>query len=524
MANIKEKITGYCGIIMRTKNSFYNIIGVIALYATKILFNFAGKTVLIKVMGDQYNGISGLFTNVISMLSIAELGIGSAIVYNLYKPVKENDIAAVKSLMQFYRKCYHIIAAIVLVAGLCILPFIHTFAVNVSTKESIYVLYLFYLADSVASYFLAYKRSIVYVYQKNYVISFFDVLYNLVLQTCQILVIILTHNFLLYLFAMVLCRVIENVCIHIYANRHFSFLTEKDVAPISRDVKKDIITKVKGLLFHNIGTYVVLGTDNILISKLVGVVAVGFYSNYNAVLGPLASILKQVITAVQASVGDLLVEKNYKKNYQIYKRLELLNFWLYSAVGISVFYEIQYFIRIWLGERYLFSSGVVFCLVLNFWQTGMRNAPAVFKSAAGIFYEDRFVPIIESAINIVASVLLTLRFGIIGIFLGTFISSLCLFFYSYPFLVFKRLFNKSPKEYFASLAIFAAEGGVIFILTGIIADWYDKICRIDDGVIDFIIKGILLFAAANAFLTVIHGRSDEFKYYVRLIKHKVFKL
>ncbi len=506
---------------MRTKNSVYNIIGVIALYITKILFNFVGKTVLIRVMGDQYNGVSGLFANVISVLAIAELGIGSAIVYNLYKPVKENDIPAVKSLMRFYKKCYHIIAAVVLAAGLCILPFVRFFAVDVSVNESVYVLYLFYLADSVVSYFFAYKRSLIYVYQKNYIISIFDVLYNFTLQVSQILVLLFTHNFLLYLFVMVICRIAENICIHIYANKKFRFLSDKDAEPISDNVKKDIVTKVKGLLFHNIGTYVVMGTDNILISRLVGIVEVGFYSNYNAVFGPLASILKQVITAVQASVGNLLVEKDYEKNYKIYRRLELVNFWLYSAVSISVFYEIQYFMTIWLGERYLFSNGIVFCLALNFWQTGMRNAPAVFKGAAGIFYEDRFVPIIESVINIVVSIVLALKFGIIGIFLGTFISSLCLFLYSYPFLVYKKVFNRSPKEYFVSLLVFAIEWLLIFVLMGAIAGVYDRIITIDNRVIDFIVRGVTIFISSNLVLLIIYGRSEEFKYYFNLVKGKL---
>ena len=320
---------------------------------------------------------------------------------------------------------------------------------------------------------------------------------------------------------MVICRIVENICIHIYANKHFCYLSEKDASPISDDVKKDIITKVKGLLFHNVGTYVVMGTDNILISRLVGIVEVGYYSNYNAVLGPLASILKQVITAVQASVGDLLVERDYEKNYRIYRRLELVNFWIYTAVSISVFFEIQYFIKIWLGDRYLFSDGVVFCLVLNFWQTGMRNAPAIFKSASGIFYEDRFVPIIESIVNIVVSVILTFKFGIIGIFIGTFISSLCLFFYSYPFLVYKKVFNRQPKEYFMSFAFFLSEWGLVFLLTGAVAGFYEKIVSIDNRIIDFIIRGGLVFAIANIILFVFHGRSEEFKFYINFIKCKI---
>ena len=264
-----------------------------------------------------------------------------------------------------------------------------------------------------------------------------------------------------------------------------------------------------------------MGTDNILISRLVGIVEVGYYSNYNAVLGPLASILKQVITAVQASVGDLLVERDYEKNYCIYRRLEFVNFWIYTTVSISVFYEIQYFIKIWLGDRYLFSDGVVFCLVLNFWQTGMRNAPAIFKSASGIFYEDRFVPIIESIVNIVVSVILTFKFGIIGIFIGTFISSLCLFLYSYPFLVYKKVFNRQPKEYFMSFAFFLSEWGLVFLLTGAVAGFYEKIVSIDNRIIDFIIRGGLVFAIANIILFVFHGRSEEFKFYINFIKCKI---
>lgn len=321
---------------MRTKNSIYNVVGVMVLHFTKIVVTFIGKTVLIRIMGDQYNGLNGLFSNIISMLSIAELGIGSAIIYNLYEPVRNRDLTRIKSIMRFYRKCYHAIAGIVFAIGVCVLPLVKSIVGEVAVDESVYVIYLFYLLDSVMSYFLSYKRSIIYVYQKNYIISIFDTLYVACMQLLQVGIILVTHNFLLYLTVMTISRVVENIGIHLYVNRQYPFLLDKDTEPISDDVKRDIVTKVKGLMFHNIGSYIVFGTDNILISKLVGIIEVGFYSNYMAIFNPLANILKQVITSVQASVGDLLVEKDSEKNFQIFKKLELINFWLYTSDRKSV--------------------------------------------------------------------------------------------------------------------------------------------------------------------------------------------
>lgn len=508
---------------MRTKNSIYNMVGVMMQYLAKIVVTFIGKTVLIRVMGDQYNGINGLFSNVISMLSIAELGIGSAIIYNLYEPVRNGDLTKIKSIMSFYRKCYHAIAGVVLAAGICALPFIKSMVGEVAIHESVYVLYVFFLLDSVASYFLSYKRSIIYVYQKNYVISFFDTIYIFASQLLQAMVILLTGNFLLYLTVMILSRIGENIGIHLYTNKQYPFLLDKNVEPVPDHVRQDIVTKVKGLMFHNIGTYIVLGTDNILISKLVGIIEVGFYSNYMAILNPLASILKQAITAVQASVGDLLIEKDRKRSFQVFKKLELMNFWLYTAVSVSVFYVVQDFVSLWLGRRYLFNTGVVFCLVLNFWQTGMRNVFAVFKGAAGIYYEDRYVPLVESVINIIASVVLTLKLGIAGIFMGTFISSLCLFFYSYPILVYKGVLGRRNTEYFKSMLRFVLEWAGCILMAGIVSIGYDRLGLIRNPIVSFIVKGGIVFTGVNLFLYVLHGKSEEFQYFYELIRGKILK-
>lgn len=508
---------------MRTKNSLYNMLGIVALYAIKTIFVFLGKTCLIKVLGDEYNGINGLFTNIISMLSIAELGIGSAIIYNLYEPVKNGKIENIKSIMKFYKTCYHIIAVIVFMAGLFIMPLVPSITGNVNVNESIYLLYSLFLLDSVASYFLSYKRSILYVYQKNYIISIFDILYVVILQTMQIMIIYATKNFILYLLIGIICRIGENILIHIYANNKYSFLVDKDIKPISKKVRADIIEKVKGLVFHQIGSYVVFGTDNIILSKMISVITVGFYSNYLTIINPLQSILNQLVSSVQASVGDLLVEKDVKKNYSIYCKLQFINFWLYSIVSISVFYLIQDFISIWIGNRYLFAQAVVFCIVLNFWQTGMRNAINVFKTAGGIFYEDRWVPILESIINIVASVVFTYYFGISGVFIGTFLSSGCLFFYSYPCLVYKPLFQRTIGMYYKEMVIFVARWLAAFTVTGIAVKIYENYICILNIYVNFAVKIIYVFCIANLCMLFMMIRSDELKWTMKKIQYFIHR-
>lgn len=501
---------------MRTKNSFFNMAGVLTLYFIKVLFAFAGKTFLIKILGDEYNGINALFGSIISMLSVAELGIGAAIVYNLYKPVKESNIEQIKSLMRFYRDCYFAISGIVLLLGICMIPFLNGLVGQIHISESIYTLFFLFLIESASSYLLTYKRSIFYADQKNYIISICDIGYTFALHSLQIAALFLTKNYVSYLVAGIICRVSENLIIQYCANRMYPYLKERDVKKISVTVRQDIAKKVKGLLFHKIGSYVVFGTDNLIMSRMIGIVAEGLYSNYLTIINPLANIVGQMINALQGSVGNLLVETDKEKNYTIYKRIALLNFWLYTVVSICFFYLIQDFIVLWLGERYLFNGLVVFVLSLNLWQTGMRNALGVFKNAAGIFYEDRYIPIIESIINLVVSIILTRYCGIVGVFLGTFVSSLAIFCYSYPVMVYQPLFNKGYGQYIKEMIGFAAQWAIYVLCSHFVSEFVDNF-NIPSPEWQFLLKAVILFVAVNLLLLIGNGKSREFRYYKDLV-------
>lgn len=496
---------------MRARNSLCNIIGVLALYFVKILLAFVGKTCLIRILGDEYNGINALFSSIISMLSIAELGIGSAIIYNLYKPVKENNISEIKTIMKFYRVCYALIAGIVAILGIAITPVLNSFVGEVNIPDNIYLLFYLFLLDAVSSYLLTYKRSILYADQKNYIISVCDIVYTVVLHVSQIAVLLITHNFVFYLTVGITCRILENMVIQGIANWRYPYLRDKNVESLSPEIRRDIVKKVKGLLFHKIGSYIVYGTDNLIISKMVSIVAEGLYSNYLTIITPLTNIISQMIIALQASVGNLLVDNNKKKNYEIYRKIALLNFWLYTVSSVCLFFLVQDFITIWLGKKYLFDTFTVCILSVNFWQTGMRGALGVFKNAAGIYYEDKYIPLLESLINLVSSIVLVHYFGIVGVFLGTFISSLVIFLYSFPVLVYKPLFSKGYSVYVKEMSGYIIQ----YVGCNVMGFFVSRGIKIDAGspYIMFIIKALFVLGISNLLLYVVNHRTEEFRYY-----------
>ena len=295
---------------MRTINSLKNSIISIIMYIVTILIGLISQKIFINILGNEYLGINSLFANIISMLSIAELGFGAAIIYNLYRPIAEDNREEIKSLIKFYKISYRIIALIVAFIGISIIPFISNIVGKINITDSIYLIYILFLTDTVVSYLLTYKRSILYADQKTYIINIVHIVYLVLMNLFQIIVLYTTKNFILYLLIKIIFRILENIIITLIANKKYSYLREKDIKDISEKTRKNIITKVKGLLFHKIGGFVVLGTDNIIISKFLGVVTVGLYSNYYMIISAVNNLFTQVFNSITATVGNLLIEKN----------------------------------------------------------------------------------------------------------------------------------------------------------------------------------------------------------------------
>lgn len=332
-----------------------------------ILLSFVTQSLLIKFLGTEYTGLNGLFLNIISMLGISELGIGQAIIYNLYKPIKDNNREKIKSLLCFYKRSYHIIAIIIIILGICILPFINTIIGENNIKENVHLIFIFFLIDSISSYLLSYKRSILYATQKNYIVDAVHIICLIGMNIIQMLVLIVSKNYYLYVFLRVVFRVIENIIITNIANKRYPYVKEKNVNKLEKTIKKDIIQKVKGSIFHSSGAFIVLNSDNIIISTFLNLDILGRYLNYNMIIKSVSNLFSQIFTAMTASIGNLLAYGDSEKAYDIYRKVTFLNFWIFSYSTISIFCIIEPFITIWIGKEFILPIDVLIVLVLNFY-------------------------------------------------------------------------------------------------------------------------------------------------------------
>jgi O-antigen/teichoic acid export membrane protein len=501
---------------MKTKNSIKNSFFSVITNLSSICIGLIFQAVFLKCLGSEYLGLNGLFSNIISMLGIVELGLGSAITYNLYKPLQNNDNETIKSLMLFYKKAYSLIALVIMILGLLITPFLGYFIKDLSINVNIYIVFLLFILDIVFSYLMSYKRSILYADQKNYIINIIHIFVLVFLNIIQIMFLLYTHNYYLYLVIKIVFRIVENYIIDFYVNNYYTYITDKDVKELDSEIKKDIIIKVKALFFHKIGGFIVSGTDNIIISTFLGISTVGLYSNYYLIINSVQTLFGQAIVALTPSVGHMLVEEDKTKSYSVFQKVRFANFWLATFAGTSILVIMENFICLWIGSEYLLKTSTLIILVINFFMMQMRNSYSTFKEAAGIYYEDRFVPIIESILNIVFSIILVKYLGIDGVFIGTIISGLCLWCFSYPKYVYKNLFSRTYKEYTReTLGYF-----ILFIIISLFTFYISKLFFFTNPLYTFFLNILLCLIIPNMIIIIIFRNNNNFIYY----KNLIFKL
>lgn len=504
----------------RTVKSARNFLFAALANAVAIVIGLLAQRLFIHILGLEYAGLNGLFSNVLTMLAIADLGIGEAVIFHLYKPLKEDDKRMIRSLMRFYKKAFHIVAGVIAAIGLCLIPALPFIAKTQQADVNLTLVYLIFLADVVMSYFLSYKRAILYADQKNFIISAIHMAYLLGMNTAQLLVLYFTHNYYLYILTKLGFRILENAIITAVANRHYPYLKSGGARFLPEDTLADIKKKIKALVFHKVGTFVVNGTDNILISVFLSLVTAGLYNNYFMVIDAATKLINPAISALTPGVGNLLISEDIGHRYETFRRIRFMNFWIASFAAVMLFVLVQPFVGLWFGEEYVLPVAVVIMLTIQFFQFLMRATYNVFQDGAGIFYENRFVPLIESGMNLAASLILLHFFGLAGVFAGTVISSMALWCYSYPKFIYTKLFNRSVKSYILETVGYAAAFAIVICVTTAAVYFINKVLPLE-GLPLFAVNIALCLCIPNLLMALMFFKSSCFRYFVNLIKRRL---
>lgn len=502
---------------MRTKESIKNISISMLSQIVIILLGFISRKVFINSLGSEYLGINGLMSNVLSLLGLVESGIGVSIVYNLYKPLAENDERKVISLIQLYKKTYIVLSIVVFTLSLVIYPIMLKVVKSSETTVYITIIYFIFVLRNIISYLYAHKWSLINADQKGYVLVKYNIVFNIVTLLARIAILSITQNYIAYLLIEIMILVFQNIFNGRVVDKRYPYIKTKEIIPVEKETKNNIIKNVRALFLHNIGGYCVNGTDNILISAFINLKTVGLYSNYTMIIGQLSSLISPILGGINASVGNLIATESEDKSHQIFKVAYLVNFWIYSISVIFLYNTLEPFLNWWIGEGYLIDRFTFIIVLLNFYITGMRASISTFKNKAGIFVQDKYVPLIEAVINLGISIILVKYFGLVGIFLGTTISTLSIVFWNVPRLVYKYVFKYSLKEYFIKYFIY-------FILTIIVGGITTQVCNLLIEGTTFVIlciKGVICLIIPNIIYGLLFYRTKEFKYLVNAFRNVI---
>lgn len=503
----------------RTKNSIRNVLFSEAAYVVILLLQFVNRSFFIRLLPDEYLALNGLFSNVLAVLSLAELGVGSAINFALYKPLKENDVETVKSLMLLYRRLYNIIGVIVLAAGSALAPFLGCLIKDMpDDMPGLYLYFALYLFHSGITYFYAYKRALIICDQKEYITTIISTLFRIMVLVMQIAVLVYFRNYTLYLGVMIAAAVLENLVTSAAADRMYPFLRDRNVKKLNPAIGKEVGKNVYGLVFQRIGEVIVYATDDIIISKYVNFSSVGLYSNYSMLIQAVQTAAYRFFDAVTASIGNLAVTREKDHVEKILYRVLFLNAWMFSFCSVCLLCLLQPFIRIWIGTRYLLSDGTMMVIVINFYLEGMRATMVTFKRATGLFWQSRYKAVAEGVLNLALSIPLAVRFGIAGTLLGTIISTSCISAVIEPYMLFRHYFHKGFLKFIREQLKYA----VITIGTAVFTIMACRLVSMG-SLLEFGIRLFLCMLVPNLCMAGVFWKDENFIYFRECIWRLVKK-
>ena len=497
------------------KNAMWGMAGNIS----NALLAFISRTVFINVLGTQYLGVNGLFTNILGMLSLAELGIGSAISFSLYKPLAEKNTRQIQAIINFYRSAYRVIALIVTVVGLSLMPFLHYFVRGVPEVQNIDIAYAIFLFNSVTSYLVTYKTTLLSADQRNYLITNINTVVKAIIATLQITYLLTVGNYIGYLVIDATVQLLSKFYLNHFTDKRYPYIQGKNDARLSKKDKATIFTKIKALILHKVGEVSVYQTDNIITSAFINTAVVGLVSNFTLIINTINTFVMSIFNSMTASFGNLIATETVEKQMRSTKRYDFMCFVFFGWTALSLYTLLDPFIVLWIGRDRLIGNLTVMLLCINYYFTGMRVGLTNVKTAAGIFEQDKWIALCQAAANLAFSIILVRPMGLAGVYMGTLISSMIPNL-SRPYIVYKYLFKRSCIPYLVEYMRRFIE----VVLCAAIIKGIDCILPGMSIYLRFAILLVLCIIIPAFLLILVYRKSDEFQYFKGLIirsKNKV---
>lgn len=499
----------------RTSNSIKNTIYALSAQAVLSLTTFITRTVLIHNLGESYMGLSSLFYDILSLLSLTELGVGTAITFSMYKPMASRDYKRVTAILNFYKRVYISIGLIMTVIGLSLTPFIHYLITDIPDLPHLTLIYWLYLFNTSGSYFFSYKKSILVAEQNDSAASATQIITSVIQCIGQVVLLVTIKDFVAYLTVQFLSTMLMNILISVYVDKKYCYIKKYKTEKLDKPAKIAIWKNVGSMFISKVSSVVVTSTDNLLISTFVSTVSLGYYSNYTLFVNLVRRIFTKIFDAITGSVGNLVALEKEDVVYNKFKAIWFADFWLIGFVSATMVACINQLIICWLGEEYLISNALIILMIVNMYMRFMRNTCLIYIDAFGLFKEVRIKCVMESIINIFVSILFVgpLKMGIFGILAGTFFSNLVTNFWYEPYVVYRRM-SAPIKEYFTSFLKYT----MIFSLASIVCVIICNSFYIANIYIKLIANVLICVVIVNVVFWFFLHNSKEYNYFESLIR------
>lgn len=508
MANNKSRIAN------TSRNMLYALLSQIV----TIGLNLVSRAVFVRVLVAEYMGLSGLFSNILGLLALAELGVGSAITYSLYKPIKEDDHEKIKSFMRLYKHVYWAIGIIIFLMGCVLTPFIDSFIKERPDVPYLELIFILFVLQTSTTYFFSYKTHFLTATQNDYILQRFKIGFTFVLNVLQITYLFVFREYFGFLILGVSIPFLNNVVASSYVDKKFPYLKEP-ATPLSKEDLKPIKKNVFALFLYKLSQKLSATIDTLLVSKFLGIIDVAIYYNYHFLLAFADTFFIHILGSITPSLGNLLVTNDNEKKVKVFGTLQFIYYWVGSYLGIGFIVLFNTFIQLWLGEDYLFTQDIVIALAISTTVTNFQRPCSMVRDAGGLFWYGKLRPVASAVINIIASVILVRTIGTIGVVLGTIISKVLTFTWYDPYIVYKHALKDSLTKYFVKYIWH----WVLFAALALLSDYLFKMTGLVGSFTGLVVGFIIVTIVVNGVFFILYRKSYDFIYLKENVFEKIIK-